>query len=85
VDDGEIKVIDCPTEEMWADVLTKPLEGMAFRKMQAKLMNCEMNYEEHDKNKTCAESSLLTARGMPALPSQTPQECAGQNRSNALK
>jgi hypothetical protein len=24
VDDGEIKVIDCPTEEMWADILTKP-------------------------------------------------------------
>ena len=24
VDDGEIKVIDCPTEEMWADIMTKP-------------------------------------------------------------
>ena len=23
VDNGEIRVIDCPAEEMWADVLTK--------------------------------------------------------------
>jgi hypothetical protein len=33
VDEGEIKVIDCPSEEMWADVLTKLLQGMAFRTM----------------------------------------------------
>ncbi len=25
IDSGEVKVIDCPIEEMWADVLTKPL------------------------------------------------------------
>jgi hypothetical protein len=29
-DRGEIKVMDCPTKEMWADVLTKPLQGMTF-------------------------------------------------------
>ena len=33
VDDGEIKVIDCPTEEMWADMISKPLQGTAFRVM----------------------------------------------------
>jgi hypothetical protein len=33
VDIGEIKVINCQTEEMWADVLAKPLQGMAFRTM----------------------------------------------------
>ena len=46
VDDGEIKVIDCPTEEMWADVMTKPLQGTAFRVMRAELMNCPVNYED---------------------------------------
>jgi hypothetical protein len=30
VDEGEIKVIDCTTKKMWADVMTKPLQGMAF-------------------------------------------------------
>jgi hypothetical protein len=26
VDDEEIKVINCPTKEMWADIMTKPLQ-----------------------------------------------------------
>ncbi len=30
VDKGEIKVMDRLTKEMWANVLTKPLQGMAF-------------------------------------------------------
>jgi hypothetical protein len=30
VDDGEIKVIDCPTKEMWVDIMTEPLQGTAF-------------------------------------------------------
>ncbi len=30
VDKGEIKVMECLTEEMWADVLTKTLQRMAF-------------------------------------------------------
>ena len=29
---------------MWADILTKPMQGKASRKMQAKLMNCAVNY-----------------------------------------
>jgi hypothetical protein len=45
VDKGEIKVMDCPTKEMWADVLTKPLQGMAFQTMRAELMNCPVNYK----------------------------------------
>ena len=48
IDDGEIKVTPCPIEEMWADVLTKPLQGMAFRKMHSKLMNCPVNYDEEE-------------------------------------
>ena len=31
VDEGEMRIFDCPTEQMWADVLTKPLQGMAFK------------------------------------------------------
>ena len=33
VDDGEMRVINCLSENMWADVLTKPLRGMAFKRM----------------------------------------------------
>jgi len=35
VDDGEIKVFDCPAEEMWGDIMTKPLQGTGFRVMRA--------------------------------------------------
>ncbi len=30
-DAGEIDVKFCPTDEMWADILTKPLQGQKFR------------------------------------------------------
>lgn len=38
VADKVIKVVYCPTEEMVADLLTKPLQGALFRKLRAKLM-----------------------------------------------
>ena len=39
-DAGEIYFKFCPTNEMWADVLTKPLQGKKFRDMCALLQNC---------------------------------------------
>ncbi len=46
VDDREIKVLDCWTHKMLANVMTKPLQGMAFKIMRAELMNCPVNYED---------------------------------------
>jgi hypothetical protein len=46
VDKGEIKVMDCPTKKMWADVLTKPLQEMAFQTMRAELLNLSVNYKD---------------------------------------
>ncbi len=46
IDDGEIRVLDCPTKEMWADIMTKLLQGTASRVMQAELINCPGNYED---------------------------------------
>jgi hypothetical protein len=38
LDGGEMSVIDCLAKEMWADMLTEPLQGiMAFKKMRARL------------------------------------------------
>jgi hypothetical protein len=42
----EIDLKYCPTETMWADVLTKPLQGSKFREMRSILMNCPLNYSE---------------------------------------
>jgi len=36
----EIDLRYCPTDSMWADVLTKPLQGQKFRGMRAFLQNC---------------------------------------------
>ena len=43
---GDVDLEYCPTNEMWADVLTKPLQGDKFRQMRAMLMNCPINYTE---------------------------------------
>ena len=80
VDSGEIRVIDCPAEEMWADVLTKPLQGMAFRSMRAQLMNCAINYEDEEEK---TPPRLMPVRGSKSVTwkdtkhqsLQAPQEC----------
>ncbi len=45
-DAGEIGVKFCPTDDMWADVLTKPLQGQKFRDMRAFLQNCPRDYND---------------------------------------
>jgi hypothetical protein len=43
---GEIDLHYCPTDIMWADVLTKPLQGQKFRDMRAFLQNCPRDYDD---------------------------------------
>jgi len=43
---GEVYLRYCPTGEMWADVLTKPLQGQLFRDMRAFLQNCSRDYDD---------------------------------------
>jgi hypothetical protein len=38
---GEIKMVYCPTEDMIADLFTKPLQGEAFRKLRDLLLNVQ--------------------------------------------
>jgi hypothetical protein len=93
VDDGEIKVIDCPTEVMWADIMTKPLQGTAFRVMRAKLMNCPVNYEDPSEEETTEAKraqpisalKTVTWKSDVASPFKTPQECVGQDGSRMVR
>ena len=88
VDDGEIKVLDCPTEEMWADIMTKPLQGTAFRVLRAELMNCPINYEdppeEVGKNLKRATNTVrsVTWKSVISTTFKTPQECVEHNGTN---
>ena len=61
IDGGELKVLDCPTESMWAGVLTRLLQGMAFKQNRARLMNCPVEYDEVEED---ASDELLTGEDL---------------------
>ena len=46
VDCGDLEIKHAPTEEMWSDLLTKPQQGMLFKRMRAELMNVDVNYDD---------------------------------------
>ena len=54
---GDMSVEYCPTGDMLADVLTKPLQGPAFQKMRSKLMNTPEIYVE--------DATLITPSSVP--------------------
>jgi hypothetical protein len=77
---------------MWADILTKPLQGMAFQTMRSQLMNWPINYEDSSseptkqpKRKPVVTKRSVTWGGTKLVPPQTPQECVGQNKPNRSK
>ncbi len=90
VDNNEMRIVHCPTEEMWDDVLTKPLLGKAFREMHAKLMNCKVNYEDKEAAveqsmraaKTRKRIAPVTGRVTKQGSTQTLQECVGRSANN---
>ena len=43
---GNLEIRHALTEEMWSDVLTKPQQGMMFKRMRAELTNIEVNYDD---------------------------------------
>ena len=69
--------MDCPAGVIWADVLTKPLQGTEFRKMTAQLMNCAMEYIYREESPTKKRKTLIDqASQQDAI--QTVQECVGR-------
>jgi hypothetical protein len=51
--DDDLKVMYCPTEIMWADVLTKPKQGAPFCLDRSHLMNILINYDDNvERSKT---------------------------------
>jgi len=80
IDDGEMIVVNCPTEGMWADILTKPLQGKAFRLMRLKLTNCEEDYFENEEpEKKHAKRKPVVRRVSRAGSTQPLQECVGRS------
>jgi hypothetical protein len=77
-DSGDICLRYCPTEQMWADVLTKPLQGMKFRQMRAMLMNCPIAYSEDSPLlalKLVQSSTTIPMKPQLQRTTLSPQEC----------
>jgi hypothetical protein len=47
VKNGELRIEHCPTEDMWADYFTKPLQGLLFYKLRDWIMNVSPNSKYH--------------------------------------
>ena len=83
VDNEDINIVDSPSGVMWEDVLTKPLQGTAFRKIRAQLMNCAKEYIDGEEPTTNKRKTLLgQASQHDAI--QTVQECVGPYPTNNL-
>jgi hypothetical protein len=64
---GELDLQYCPTEQMWADVLTKPLQGAKFRLMRAFLINCPIDYSDDSVTNSIPTSTpLLSKADLPS-------------------
>jgi len=83
VENGEMRIVHCPTEEMWAGIMAKPLQGRAFRVMRAKLMNCDVDYDDGETPaQVIHQQRQVTGRMTMLGPTQTLQECVGGSQNN---
>ncbi len=57
---------------MWADILTKPLQGAKFRLMRAFLMNCPIDYSEDPDITPTSNPTLSATKSSPSLRKHTP-------------
>jgi hypothetical protein len=46
INQGEIIVEHCPTEQMWTDINTKPKQGAVFREFRAQMMGIKPDYND---------------------------------------
>ena len=78
---GEFDLQYCPTEQMWADVLTKPLQGAKFCLVRTFLMNCPIEYFEYQENNfvptsnpTLTKTKTLNNHSLPFVPTDKPSD-----------
>jgi hypothetical protein len=82
VDNGEIEIEHCPTEQMWTDINTKPKQGAVFRAFRGHVMGIPAEYNDKDfagiLHTTPPMSSMLP---IPRTPKAS-QECVGEHENN---
>jgi hypothetical protein len=79
VDNGEVEIEHCPTEQMWTDINTKPKQGAVFRAFRGHVMGIPADYVDKDYERrvhsTLPVSSMLP---IPKIPKAS-KECIGEN------
>ena len=76
IDQGEIKVKYCLTDQMWSDILTKPLLGQQFKLMRAMVMNCPVDYEEANSPEKTTDHMMMYQNDSE----KSSQECVGNDQ-----
>ena len=80
-DDGEIRFEHCPTEQMWADINTKPKQGSVFREFRGHVMGIPAEYNDDD-YRTKIPSTVPKSM-LPMTKAQwASKECVGGNVSD---
>ena len=77
VNNEEVKIVDCLAGVMWSDALTKPLQGTAFRKMRAQLMNYDVECIDGEEAPE-KECKTLIGQAYQRDTNQIVQECVGR-------
>jgi hypothetical protein len=77
---GEIDLRYCPTDVMWADVLTKPLQGQKFRDMRVFLQNCSRSYDDDIELQTDKLAQKLLKQQVKTVASL--RECVEEHMKN---
>jgi hypothetical protein len=65
IEQGELQVQHCPTEDMLADFFTKPLQGSLFFKMRDRIMSIDTSSKFHSCHRSVLNHETTTAPGVP--------------------
>jgi hypothetical protein len=84
VDQGEITVEHCPTDQMWTDINTKPKQGLYFRTFRSRMMGIPVEYKDEDFATGCyLRPTEWTPKPVSMLPipkdRTASQECVGDS------
>jgi hypothetical protein len=75
-DSGKIDLCYCPTDVMWADVLTKPLQRQKFRDIRTFLQNCSRDYDDDVELRTDEQARRSMNQQVKTVASS--RECVGE-------
>ena len=71
VDDGEVKIVHEPGDNMWIDMLSKPSVGKRFCEDRSELQNVPVHWPDE---------TINSAQPPPPMMKSAPQECVGDTQ-----